>query len=638
MNPLTCAEFELQLSNFLAGEIEAADEERLEAHLASCAQCRNRAGVMFKQDRAIAELSAQANAPALMARITQALAAARPAQPAQHSWRTSTANASRKFWMYTAGSIAALIAVVLSAVLYFGHGATISNGVSVVAWKGEFETRRDDASPWEIVDAAQNKPFAWNSGASVRSSRDTGALTLADGSQVTVASKTEVRLAALSPVTIKLENGSVICAITHPAAAATGGNRPVRFIVRTPDADVNVTGTEFGVKCAAGNTEVAVLEGTVNCTNEHGATLVSANHSTVINSKEAPPAQVDADVAELLAWRNPTQIAAIPDAQASAVSDRWTQLVTTGLPVTNKDGIYQIRNTQDGKLVVALGVKGIFESPDAGRTWTSLSDGLNGGNIHSLLPGSKGELFAAPWKKSGEELPSDDRVFCFTLMPGTTSWKQASGDCAFNRMVALCEDSKGRLLAASLYSSGILRSDDDGRSFKRTHIKFGNQMVLTAMAKNPITQELIVGSSEGFFRSSDDGATWNCIRSFERKEEPCAIGFTRSGDELLADCNVNTFELFLFHHQQGKPSMATQSGNGLPVTGFIREIITAADGTLYTVVAGEGVFSSSDDGVSWKAYNEDLPVKSATALWLSNDGKLYVGTKNMRIFIRRAGR
>ncbi len=549
------------------------------------------------------------------------------------SWRT-TAAAKNGTWTFARfASLAAVIAFAVGAGIYFFANQSVkpaqSEALTLVGIKGGVE--RENGAVWETLPttASAQQPAAWKLGAAIRVTQNVGEVQLADGSQITVKAGTTLRLVSLAPTTVELvKDGDVFCAIAHPTGA-TG----VRFIVRTPDADVNVTGTEFGVKRAAGKTEVAVVQGRVECANAQGKEKVSAGEVVAAVKDSAPTAAVKTDVEKLFAWR--AQHAAKTSTPLSATA--WANLNAAGLPdELTRDGIITIRSNATGRLYVALGKNGVYQSDDNGRTWTSSGSGIDGLNIRVLLAGARGEVVCGEWKKPDENVPNNP-VYCYTLFPGAKEWKKADMTWAFQRVVALCDDAKGRPMAASLYSIGVLRSEDDGRSFKILAKSLGENSSLASLQRNPVDGNIIVGTARGFFQSSDDGENWTLLPSMKDmpNETPAAIGFTRSGDELLTSYNEITLELKLYKHAHKNGGDAVESKKGLPESGIVRDIVTASNGNIYLLVPKDGVYVSTDHAASWQPCNEQLDPKSVTSLHLAPGDLLYAGTRAGEIYARQ---
>jgi hypothetical protein len=134
----------------------------------------------------------------------------------------------------------------------------------------------------------------WDADGVVRSADKLARFTLSDGTRATLRPHSELRLLAVNPPSLVLEKGEGFFEVVP------GPGR--RFSVATPDARVEVTGTQFSVK-RADRTEVLVSSGEVTVTNDKGEVSVPAGTGTTARRGSAPtkPRVVDADHAN--AWR-----------------------------------------------------------------------------------------------------------------------------------------------------------------------------------------------------------------------------------------------------------------------------------------------------------------------------------------------
>ncbi len=159
--------------------------------------------------------------------------------------------------------------------------------LSIAKLEGAFEIRREKA--WEKLE----KPGEWDSGASLRVGDRLGRCTLADGTRVTLRGRTELKVMAVSPPVLGLGQGEAFFDVLP------GGRG---FSVVTPEARVDVTGTQFGVR-RADQTDVVVVAGEVKVSSGKGEVAVPAGNGTTIRKSAAPskPRAVDTDGP--LAWR-----------------------------------------------------------------------------------------------------------------------------------------------------------------------------------------------------------------------------------------------------------------------------------------------------------------------------------------------
>jgi len=147
-----------------------------------------------------------------------------------------------------------------------------------------------DGETWKKVVKAAD----WDVASALRSGDRLARFTLPDGTRVTLRPRTEFRILASAPPSLSLEKGEAFFDVI-PAADR-------QFSVITPDARVQVTGTQFSVK-RSDHTEVYVSAGEVHVSNEKGDVKVPAGNASSARKGTTPakPRALDADRAN--AWR-----------------------------------------------------------------------------------------------------------------------------------------------------------------------------------------------------------------------------------------------------------------------------------------------------------------------------------------------
>jgi len=147
-----------------------------------------------------------------------------------------------------------------------------------------------DGATWKkLVKSAD-----WGISDPIRSGDKLARFTMPEGTRATLRPHSEVRLLASDPPSFSLEKGEGFFEVVPGAGH--------RFSVATPDARIEVTGTQFSVK-RGDRTEILVSSGEVKVTNEKGEVSVPAGTGTTARRGSAPtkPRVVDSDRAH--AWR-----------------------------------------------------------------------------------------------------------------------------------------------------------------------------------------------------------------------------------------------------------------------------------------------------------------------------------------------
>jgi hypothetical protein len=144
----------------------------------------------------------------------------------------------------------------------------------------------------ELAGKRVEKGAEWEKDGVLRAGDRLSRVTLADGTRLTLRPHAELQLEGAE--TLALERGEVFCEVIPGAGR--------KLAVVTPDAAIQVTGTQFDVK-RTDHTEVIVTAGEVRVSNEKGEVLVPAGNGTTARKAAAPakPRAVDADA--MAEWR-----------------------------------------------------------------------------------------------------------------------------------------------------------------------------------------------------------------------------------------------------------------------------------------------------------------------------------------------
>lgn len=148
-----------------------------------------------------------------------------------------------------------------------------------------------------------------------------------------------------------------------------------------------------------------------------------------------------------------------------------------------------------GNVVLAAGHDTFFRSGDAGQTWEDLQTKLPGSDLHGLTtaPGDAATVYV---HVVGFGIYSSD--------DNGVSWAGVGQTALPGDIISLSAASEGRLYAASP-GSGILRSDDKGRTFEPVA---SIDTPLTVSAAASARDIVYVGTQSGLFFSDDSGQRW----------------------------------------------------------------------------------------------------------------------------------
>jgi len=219
----------------------------------------------------------------------------------------------------------------------------------------------------------------------------------------------------------------------------------------------------------------------------------------------------------------------------------------------------------DGTLFAASRLEGMYRSTDGGTTWTTPTTGLDTLGTVALTVGASGRIYAG---SVGRLHISDDN--------GDTWTSRHEGLPTTTRIEAMLESSTGRAFLAT--TDGIFwRDDSDAAWTEVTEGVSATTKRTYGLAQLP-SGRLLASPAFTVYYSDDDGATWT-------EADP-----------------------------QARPTFAYSLG-------------VAPNGDIIAPTFYQGVFRSTDGGVTWAATNDGFHNANVTALGFDGQGNLLAGTQ-----------
>lgn len=279
--------------------------------------------------------------------------------------------------------------------------------------------------------------------------------------------------------------------------------------------------------------------------------------------------------------------------------------------------------------------QGMFETPDGGTTWHSIS--LGGSSVNSF------QSLAIDQSSGNHIYAGSSFLGLYSSADDGGHW--AESDTGLHSFVALsmAMGADGALYMAS-GGSGIVKSTDQGVSWKRADTGIiedtnGSDLYVSDIKVDPETAStLYAAASTGFFRSTDGGAHWAqqnttapdnfifCVAVDSKLPgtvyQGTADGFVyKSTDHGVhwsaskVPSNDEVFELAVDDTDSNRLYAGTQShgvyrsldggitwhadNTGMPASGV--EGLAVDAGTVYAIIQSKGLYKSTNKGTSWQA-------------------------------------
>jgi photosystem II stability/assembly factor-like uncharacterized protein len=227
-----------------------------------------------------------------------------------------------------------------------------------------------------------------------------------------------------------------------------------------------------------------------------------------------------------------------------------------------------------GPNLFAGGIDGhVYLSPDDGTSWTSMSAGLSGANIHAMASVGA-SLLVGTWIRG-----------IYRSTNQGTSWAAANTGFPNGYANAFAVSATDVFVASE--GSGVFRSPDGGITWIPTGLTSGDVFALALSDGN-----LFAGvAGLGVFRSTDNGTSWTAVNAGLTNHAMSA--FAVIGTTIFAGTNGG-----------GVFSSSDNGANWTEVnTGLINKGVTCllVIGThlLAGIHNGGGVYQSSDNGAHW---------------------------------------
>jgi photosystem II stability/assembly factor-like uncharacterized protein len=259
--------------------------------------------------------------------------------------------------------------------------------------------------------------------------------------------------------------------------------------------------------------------------------------------------------------------------------------------------------TIDGTIYAGTQVEGVYASTDDGLTWTPRNAGIETLEVTTIV-GQPGHLFAGTFGGGVFRSVDDGQTW---LPPSNAA------DLAVTAMVA-----ESPYLLAGTIDEGVYRSSDGGETWTQTLPGF------TSIQAMCLSGDTILASTYGYtYGSTDGGATWFYVNALEG----AGVWSYFCQDSLIVAGAVNQ----IFKSTDYGNTFTTIDLNfSFGVVNIYS--ITRTGNTFFMATSYDGIYQSTDEGLTWSPANQGMGPKDARAVVVSESSTLIAGTHYVGVY------
>ncbi len=294
-----------------------------------------------------------------------------------------------------------------------------------------------------------------------------------------------------------------------------------------------------------------------------------------------------------------------------AVPGNWSQV--TGLYAFNE-------MAEDGSVLIAAGVNGVFRSTDGGVDWTPAGTSLPAGNYNVAVIGNS--VYVADNGAQGVYVSTDGGV---SWKPDDSGLPGAAG--SYPEITSLF--SVGTNLLAGIWGGGVYRQTGPSSVWEKANSGMSTASVFAFTAMG---NRILAGAENGIYISTDNGNSW--VASDSGLTDSTGVGGEPSIESMTTDGTriyAGALGGLLFVSKDGGNSWTDISAN-LPSSTGTGTRVAAVD-TVLAVGDDSGLFLSYDGGATWTDITENVsdPVVSSIEI---EGNYLYMMAANATVWRR----
>ena len=248
----------------------------------------------------------------------------------------------------------------------------------------------------------------------------------------------------------------------------------------------------------------------------------------------------------------------------------------------------------------------LYRSTDGGAAWTKLD--LEGVSTFALLPGAPATLLAATFEH-GVQRSTD----------GGATWTDSSDGIEDPSLVGWFAVAPSDPSVVYVFSRTLYRSSDGGRSWARASLPVEDSFPLVRAVDPSAPDTLYLADGLTVWRTTDGGVTWERrsagLPSVEFGFIPALVAAPSQPDLLYA-----VTDTALYRTTNGGKSWQLVNDDAFGTVSPWTIAIDPADSLRVYRASGQGVFVSTDGGVTFSPANRGLPGLAMHAVAAGADG------------------
>ncbi|MEJ5351503.1 MAG: T9SS type A sorting domain-containing protein [Melioribacteraceae bacterium] len=265
----------------------------------------------------------------------------------------------------------------------------------------------------------------------------------------------------------------------------------------------------------------------------------------------------------------------------------------------------------NGYLFAGTYGKGVFFSTDKGNTWQQTA--LKNSWVNCLAINSNGFIFAGT--DAGGVYRSTDN--------GST-WTQINKNITWTWIYSFAFNPNGYIFTGT-YKGGLYYSTDNGDNWISINTNLSNADIISIIFNS--SGDIFIGTDgHSIFRSNNNGLTWKNIGWSGAKTYSFIITPT---NKILAGTSDGVY------YSTNNGDLWERVFDLNLMSTVIRSLILNSEGKIFAAADGgdfwtslSGVYSSVDDGNSWKLLKAGLSDIAVYTLAIDKQGFIYAGAKN----------